>query len=125
MTNDASAPEQLDQEKKIELRLPSKLGYEKVAMDTASSLARRMGFEEAACFGLVYQTAHYALVKRAAVQPGEIVLVTGASGGVGLAAVQLAKSLGCIVVAAVSTPEKAQVALRNGADHTDADASRR
>ena len=45
MTNDASPPEQLDQEKKIELRLPSKLGYEKVAMDTASSLARRMGFD--------------------------------------------------------------------------------
>lgn len=45
MTNDSSAPEQLEQEKKIELRLPSKLGYEKVAMDTASSLARRMGFD--------------------------------------------------------------------------------
>jgi NADPH2:quinone reductase len=76
-----------------------------------------MSFEEAACFGLVYQTAHYALRKRARVQPGEIVLVTGATGGVGLAAVQLAKAMGATVVAAVSTAEKAQVARRCGADH--------
>jgi NADPH2:quinone reductase len=81
-------------------------------------LPGEMSFEEAASFGLVYQTAHYALVKRANVQAGEIVLVTGATGGVGLAAVQLAKALGCVVVAAVSTPEKAEVARRNGADHT-------
>jgi NADPH2:quinone reductase len=76
-----------------------------------------MSFEEAACFGLVYQTAHFALVKRAHVQPGEIVLVTGATGGVGLAAVQLAKAMGAIVVAAVSTADKADVARRCGADH--------
>lgn len=75
-----------------------------------------MGFEEAACFGLVYQTAHFALCRRANVQPGEIVLVTGATGGVGLAAVQLAKAKGAIVAAAVSTPEKADVARRCGAD---------
>ncbi len=80
-------------------------------------LPETMSFEEGACFGLVYQTAHYALVKRANVQPGEVVLVTGATGGVGLAAVQLAKALGAVVVAAVSTPEKAEAARRNGADH--------
>jgi len=77
-----------------------------------------MSFEEAACFGLVYQTAYFALVTRAAMQPGEIVLVTGATGGVGLAAVQLAKALGATVIAAVSTPEKAEVARLNGADDT-------
>jgi NADPH2:quinone reductase len=77
-----------------------------------------MSFEEAACFGLVYQTAHFALAKRARVQPGEVVLVTGATGGVGLAAVQLAKAMGAVVVAAVSTPDKAEVARRCGADHT-------
>jgi len=76
-----------------------------------------MTFEEAACFGLVYQTAHFALVKRAHVQPGEVVLVTGATGGVGLAAVQLAKAMGAIVVAAVSTSDKADVARHCGADH--------
>jgi len=76
-----------------------------------------MSFEEAACFGVVYQTAHYALKARAHVQPGEVVLVTGATGGVGLAAVQLAKAFGAIVVAAVSTHDKAEVARRCGADH--------
>jgi serine/threonine-protein kinase RsbW len=45
MTKETSEPEPIEHEKKIELRLPSKLGYEKVAMDTASSLAKRMGFD--------------------------------------------------------------------------------
>jgi NADPH2:quinone reductase len=81
-------------------------------------LPAAMRFEEAACFGLVYQTAYFALVTRAAMRAGEIVLVTGATGGVGLAAVQLAKALGATVIAAVSTPDKAEVARRNGADHT-------
>jgi NADPH2:quinone reductase len=81
-------------------------------------LPAAMRFEEAACFGLVYQTAYFALVTRAAMRAGEIVLVTGATGGVGLAAVQLAKALGATVIAAVSTPEKAEVARSNGADHT-------
>jgi NADPH2:quinone reductase len=80
-------------------------------------IPKDMSFEEAACFGLVYQTAHYALRKRAQVQPGEIVLVTGATGGVGLAAVQLAKAMGARVAAAVSTPDKAEVARRCGADY--------
>jgi NADPH2:quinone reductase len=76
-----------------------------------------MSFAEGACFGLVYQTAYFALVTRAALRPAEVVLVTGASGGVGLAAVQLAKALGATVLAAVSSAEKAQIAKRNGADH--------
>ena len=80
-------------------------------------LPARMSLEEGACFGLVYQTAHYALVKRAGMKPGDVVLVTGATGGVGLAAVQTAKALGATVVAAVSTPEKAAIARSNGADH--------
>lgn len=80
-------------------------------------IPQAMAFEEAACFGLVYQTAHYALRKRAQVRAGDIVLVTGATGGVGLAAVQLAKAMGASVAAAVSTPDKAEVARRCGADY--------
>jgi len=75
-----------------------------------------MSFAEAAAIGLVYTTAHLALVERAALKPGDKVLVNGAAGGVGLAAVQLAKAKGATVVASVSTEEKAQVAREAGAD---------
>lgn len=87
------------------------------SQDNCFVLPEPMSFEEGACFGLVYQTAHFALVERADVRAGDIVLVTGATGGVGLAAVQVAKALDATVVAAVSTPEKADIAWRNGADH--------
>lgn len=76
-----------------------------------------MPFEEAATFALVYQTAHFALVQRAQLQPDEIVLVTGATGGVGLAAVQIAAALGGEVVAAVSTAAKGEIARAYGARH--------
>lgn len=76
-----------------------------------------MSFAEAAAMGLVYLTAHLALVERAGLKPGETVLVTGAAGGVGLAAVQIAKALGATVVASVSSDEKAAVARAGGADH--------
>ncbi len=62
-----------------------------------------MSFAEGAAMGLVYLTAHFALVERGGLKPGEIVLVTGAAGGVGLATVQLAKALGATVAAAVSS----------------------
>jgi NADPH2:quinone reductase len=76
-----------------------------------------MSFAEGAAMGLVYITAHFALVERAALKPGEVVLVTGAAGGVGLATVQIAKALGATVIAAVSSEEKAALARANGADH--------
>ena len=76
-----------------------------------------MSFSQAAAMGTVYQTAHFALIERAQYAPGETVLVTGASGGVGLAAVQLAKALGATALAGVSSPEKAEVARAGGADH--------
>lgn len=76
-----------------------------------------MSFAEGAAMGLVYITAHFALVERAALKAGEAVLVTGAAGGVGLATVQLAKALGAIVIAAVSSKDKAALARANGADH--------
>ena len=80
-------------------------------------MPEKMSYAEGAAMGLVYLTAHYALLERAQYRAGETVLVTGAAGGVGLACVQLAKALGAIVIAAVSTAEKAQVARANGADH--------
>ncbi len=76
-----------------------------------------MPFETGAAMGLVYLTAHNAIVERAQMKAGETVLVTGAAGGVGLACVQLAKALGATVVAAVSSAEKAKIARENGADH--------
>ncbi|MBM3344722.1 MAG: NADPH:quinone oxidoreductase family protein [Betaproteobacteria bacterium] len=77
----------------------------------------KMPFEEGAAMGLVYLTAHNALIERANFKAGETVLVTGAAGGVGLACVQLAKALGATVVAAVSSEEKARIAREAGADH--------
>lgn len=74
-------------------------------------------FIDGAAMGLVYLTAHFALVERAVVKAGETVLVSGAAGGVGLASVQLAKALGATVVAAVSSDEKAALVKANGADH--------
>ena len=76
-----------------------------------------MSFAEAAAMGLVYLTAHFALVERARLAAGEVVLVTGAAGGVGLAAVQIAKALGATVIAAVGSDEKAALVRANGADH--------
>ena len=74
-------------------------------------------FEHAAALGLAYQTAYFALLERAQYKRGESVLVTGASGGVGLAAVQIAKALGATVLAGVTSKEKGELCRRHGADH--------
>lgn len=76
-----------------------------------------MSFADGAAMGLTYLTAHFALVERGRYAPGEIVLVNGAAGGVGLAAVQIAKALGATVVASVSSVDKAALVKSNGADH--------
>jgi len=80
-------------------------------------LRESISFPDAAALGLAYQTAHFALLDRGQYRAGEIVLVTGATGGVGLAALQLAKALGATVLAAVSGPHRADPARANGADH--------
>jgi NADPH:quinone reductase len=74
-------------------------------------------FAEGASFLVASLTAYHALVERAALRPGETLLVHGAAGGVGLAAVELGKVLGAHVIATASTPEKLAVARRRGADH--------
>ena len=68
-------------------------------------------------FGMIYGTSYHALVQRADLQAGETLLVLGASGGVGLAAVEIGKTMGATVIAAASTDEKLQVAKDSGADH--------
>jgi NADPH2:quinone reductase len=80
-------------------------------------LPNSMPFSDAAALGLAYQTAHFALLDRGQYRAGETVLVTGATGGVGLAALQVAKALGATVLAAVSGPHRAELARANGADH--------
>lgn len=92
---------------------------EKVAVSEAHCfrLPARMPFDEGAVLALAYQTAHFALLERGAYQKGESVLVTGASGGVGLAAVQLAKALGASVIAGVTSKDKGELCRRHGADH--------
>ena len=88
-----------------------------VAADHCFPMPDGMGFDEAAAIGIAYQTAHFALVARAGVKPGDRVLVTAATGSVGIAAMQLAKAFGCTVLAGVTTMSKAGVARENGADH--------
>ena len=70
----------------------------------------------AAAFSMVYGTSYHALKQRAKIQPGETLLVLGASGGVGLAAVELGKAMGATVIAAASSAEKLAVAKEAGAD---------
>jgi NADPH2:quinone reductase len=72
---------------------------------------------EAACLNVAARTAHHALVDRAQTRPGETVLVLGAGGGVGLAAVEIAHLLGARVIAAASSDKKIQMALSRGATH--------
>lgn len=72
----------------------------------------------AAAFGLTYGTSYYALKNRVELQPGETLLVLGAAGGVGSAAVELGKAMGATVIAAASTGEKLAWATDLGADHT-------
>jgi NADPH2:quinone reductase len=74
-------------------------------------------YRHAAVFGVAYRTAYNVLRSTAAVQPGEELVVLGAGGGVGLAAVQLGAALGASVTAVASTPEKLEVAAANGAQH--------
>lgn len=75
-----------------------------------------MDFASAAAFGMTYGTSMHALKQRAHLQPGETLLVLGASGGVGLAAVEIGKAMGAKVIAAASSAEKLEVARAAGAD---------
>ena len=87
-------------------------------VDAAAVMPLPPGFDldDAAAFAFTYGTSHHALIDRAALQPGETVLVLGASGGVGSAAVQIAKAAGARVIATASSDEKCAFCLTLGAD---------
>ncbi len=82
----------------------------------AMPLPDSISSEEAAGLITAHATAHHALKQRAKIQPGETLLVTGAAGGTGLAAVQIGKAMGAKVIAVCSTQEKLDIAKANGAD---------
>ena len=87
-------------------------GFSQYALAAAAALRpkpERLSFAEASAYNAAYITAYVALVRRAQVQPGEWVLVHGAAGGVGLACVDLAKVLGCRVIAASASDDKLKV----------------
>jgi NADPH2:quinone reductase len=95
-------------------------GYAEEVVANAESVHRipdKMEFAIAAAFPVAYSTSHGAFLWRARLKPGETVLVLGASGGVGLTAVEIAKAMGATVIAAAGGQEKLAVAKRAGADH--------
>lgn len=85
--------------------------------DLVHRIPDSMDFATAAGFPVAYSTSHGAFAWRARLKPGETVLVLGASGGVGLTAVEIAKAMGARVIAAAGGAEKLAVAARAGADH--------
>lgn len=99
--------------------LPGLNAYaEKVVIqaDAVMPLPNAIADEEAAGLITAHATAHHALKQRAQLRAGELLVVTGAAGGTGLAAVQIGKAMGAKVVAVCSTQEKLEIAKANGAD---------
>jgi NADPH2:quinone reductase len=87
-----------------------------VAASQCFKLPASMSFVDAAAMALVYDNSWFALCERGRLKPGDVVLVLGGSGGIGLASVQLAKALGARVLAGISRPEKAALVRDAGAD---------
>ena len=95
-------------------------GYCDEAVASPSQLVRlpsTFDYAEGATFLAGHGTAYHALIDRGRLQPGEVLLVHGAGGGVGLAAVEIGKMLGAIVIATASSDEKLEIARARGADH--------
>lgn len=91
---------------------------EEAVIDAAKLLPipEHMSFEQAAGFPVAYGTSHGALEWRARLQAGEWLLVTGASGGVGLTAVEVGKAMGARVIACAGSAEKLEIARQHGAE---------
>jgi NADPH2:quinone reductase len=86
--------------------------------DKVMRMPEGMSFEVAAAFTLTYGTSWHAIRDRAALRPGETMLVLGAAGGVGLSAVEIGKAIGARVIAAASTDDKLAICREHGADAT-------
>lgn len=89
-----------------------------VPASTCLKMPGAMPFDEAACFVFTYGTSHHALKDRAEIKAGETLLILGAAGGVGVAAIELGKAAGARVIAAVSSEDKAAFCRDLGADET-------
>ena len=89
-----------------------------VPVSTVMPIPPGMDFDTAASITLTYGTSHHAVADRAQLKAGETMLVLGAAGGVGLAAIEIGKALGARVIAAASTDEKLEVCKAHGADET-------
>jgi NADPH2:quinone reductase len=101
------------------MAIPSIGGMAEQVRCAASGLRKipdNMDFKTAAGFAMIYTTSYHALKQRARLQPGETLLVLGASGGVGMAAVELGKLMGARVIAAASSDEKLQFVKQAGPD---------
>jgi NADPH:quinone reductase len=101
-------------------KLPMVGGFAEMAVaqvDMTFALPGQVSFVQGASLPLNYLTAYFALIERAGMTPGESVLVHGAAGGIGTAAIQMAKAFGADrVIAVTSTPEKGSAAVAAGAD---------
>lgn len=88
--------------------------FVKVKEGQLAPLPKELSFEDGAALGIPYMTAYRGLVTRAGVKKGEKVLVHGASGGTGVATVQIAKGLGCTVIGTAGTEEGIAVVKKAG-----------
>jgi NADPH2:quinone reductase len=86
--------------------------------DRCMPMPPQMSFVDAAAFIMTYATSHHALLDRGQLKAGETLLVLGAAGGVGTAAVQIGKAAGARVIAAASSDEKCELCRAQGADAT-------
>ena len=93
----------------------AEIGNAKAAL--CDRIPEGMSVEEAGVFRGAYATAYHALLQRGRLAAGESVLVHGAAGGIGIAAIQVAKAFGAKVIATASTEEKRAACLEEGADH--------
>lgn len=103
------------------MALPDWGGFaEQVVVNAATviPLPETVGYDQAAAFQIAYGTSWFGLKYRADVQSGDLVLVHGAAGGVGLTAVECAKLLGATVIATAGGADKCQIARDHGADYT-------
>ena len=98
-------------------RFGSFAGFVKVPAAQLRPKPPGLSFAEAAAYQVAYLTAYVALVRRAALRPGETLLVHGASGGAGMAAIGLGKALGAQVIATTGSPAKSAALEAAGADH--------